>query len=359
MRARLARDLRTLGASPPHPAPAPVPAPVPALQPGLGPTSSSSSSSSYRQPLGQGQGQGQGEALMMARLSSRLPALSDKDLLRAVYLLGARRFPLPLLRSGGLLAVIDSRVANMLPELEAVALVALLGSMQRLGLARGDLPLALGGLVSHSCALAATLDRRTLIAALRGLGQAGLGLSWDGLNTQQQQGLAAGVARAATAKPSSVSSLFSELEDFGASWSQLEAANLTIVLRYVVFRLFSNLEQARAAALEADCFLGLASASSSSSFSSAAEVEVVAGAGAGGGEGEAQAVDAAGEALVSMMNLGCSWDALGHKAAHKVLRSLAPYSAAGVLTKEQRLALELLASQAPPESLGESHLQQQ
>jgi hypothetical protein len=88
-------------------------------------------------------------------------------------------------------------------------------------------------------------------------------------------------------------------------------------------------------------------------------VEVVAGAGTGGGEGEAQAVDAAGEALVSMMNLGCSWDALGHKAAHKVLRSLAPYSAAGVLTKEQRLALELLASQAPPESLGESHLQQQ
>ena len=59
---------------------------------------------------------------------------------------------------------------------------------------------------------------------------------------------------------------------------------------------------------------------------------------------------------MSMMSLGCSWDALGNKAAHKVLRALAPYSAADVLSKEQRLALELLASQAPPDTLGETHL---
>lgn len=138
-------------------------------------------------PLLQQQRQQQSESQLLQKLSSRLPSLSDADLLRAIYLLGLRKFPKELLVGSPVLGIIDARITEMFPEMGPVALVAVLGSLCRLDLRKGDLPLSGGHVLTHISSLASSLDRRTLLAALRGLLQ--LGFSWQDLAPSQQADL--------------------------------------------------------------------------------------------------------------------------------------------------------------------------
>lgn len=268
-------------------------------------------------------------AALVSRLAARLPSLTDKDMLRSIYLLGNRKFPRELLRDSGVLGIMDSRIAAMFPEIEPVALVAVLGSMQKLSLTLDDLPLASRSIVSHLSALASTLDRRTLMAAIRGLHT--LGVCWSDLTASQQQGFAAGLARAMTAKPNKLASLLAELRQFGVTWKTLHA-NIPIVLRYAVFRLFALVvqhEQYECGALGLEGpfgELGLDEGAANADFS----------------------LEVGGEVFTEIMAIGASWQMLGDKAACKVLQCMTVKmnSGAGLSQSEER-AMKELASQAP------------
>jgi len=222
---------------------------------------------------------------LLQKLSQRLPALSDKDLLRALYLLGNRKFPKALLLSSGCLAIIDERISNMFPELRPSALVAVLGSLTKLGLRMDDLPRTMPLLVYHFAALSSSFDRRTFTSTLRELTL--LRVRWNSLTYEQKSGISAGVARSATAKPSRLLSLLQSVARFGASWKDLND-HIHIVLRYVSFRVFAS-------AIEAS---KVQDSSSEYSLANACSL------------------------LIQLDSMGAQWEQLGEKASLQIVRAI-------------------------------------
>ena len=286
----------------------------------------------------QQQQQQQSESQLLQKLSHRLPELADTDLLRAIYLLGLRKFPKELLVGSPVMGIIDARIREMFPEMGPVALVAVLGSLRRLDLRKENLPLSGGHVLTHISSLASSLDRRTLLAALRGLLQ--LGFSWQDLVPSQQADLAAGLARAATAKPTGLTSLLQELQRFNLTWPDLHL-RIPIVLRYVVFHMFT--QAANNEREFANLFLGDGGASSTG--------EVGGGGGADGSSTSGYTLEACGELLVEMISSGAQWDHLGSKAAHAVVATMNLKAQAGSLSRQEAGALQALVRSAPPDAL--------
>ena len=275
------------------------------------------------------------EGRLLLQLSNRLPGLSHKDLLRAIYLLGQRKFPRQALLVGeqSVLHIIDSRITEMFPEkMGPVALVAVLASLNRLDLHKDDLPLSGSHILTHISSLASSLDRRTLLAAVRGLVQ--LDYRWQDLGTSQQANLAAGLARAATAKPTRLTALLQELQKFNLSWSDLHGY-IPIVLRYVVFHMFTQTSSNEKEF--ATFFLGDGSGAGSATSELGADGALC-----------GYTLEACGELLIEMVESGAQWQHLGDKAALAVVQTMTLKSRRGVLTANESRALQVLVKNVPP-----------
>lgn len=139
--------------------------------------------------------------------------------------------------SGGILSIIDKRVHSMIPELSPGVIIALLSSFRRLRVDASMIPLSSNDLVTQVSSLACTLDTRTFLLSMRAL--ADMGYSWQNLTNNQHLGIAAGIARSATANPSKLASILSVLVALKAHWLDIHE-KIPIVLRYVVFKVFAS-----------------------------------------------------------------------------------------------------------------------
>ncbi|KAJ1415721.1 hypothetical protein B484DRAFT_158776, partial [Ochromonadaceae sp. CCMP2298] len=172
----------------------------------------------------------------LQRLASSLPSLSDSDFLRVVYLLGQRKFPKSLL-SEGVLPVLDRRLQGILADLSPASLSAVLCSLVRLQLSHAQVPLSSPLILTHVAQSAASLDRRSFYTTLRALTE--LGLGWGDLTGSQRMGVAAVIARTATANTNMLSYLFTILLNFGVTCPDLHQY-VPIVLRYSLLRFFKD-----------------------------------------------------------------------------------------------------------------------
>lgn len=139
--------------------------------------------------------------------------------------------------SGGILNLIDKRVHSMIPELSPGVIIAILSSFRRIGVNANMIPLCSKDLVTQVSSLACTLDIRTFLLSTRAL--AGMGFSWQTLNNDQRIGIAAGIARAATANPTKLPSILLVLVELKATWEDIHE-KIPVVLRYVVFKVFAS-----------------------------------------------------------------------------------------------------------------------
>ena len=139
--------------------------------------------------------------------------------------------------SGGILSIIDKRVHSMIPELSPGVIIAVLSSFRRLGVNADMIPVSTNDLVTQVSSLACTLDTRTFLLSMRAL--ADMGYSWEMMTNNQHIGIAAGIARSATANPSKLASILSVLVALRARWADIHE-KIPIVLRYVVFKVFAS-----------------------------------------------------------------------------------------------------------------------
>jgi hypothetical protein len=154
---------------------------------------------------------------------------------------GQKRFPKDLLTKGGILHLVDERVSAMMGELSPGVIIAVLSSFRRIGMTRDLIPNTAQDIVAQVSSLACTLDIRTFLLTMRALSD--LGYSWSTLSNDQRLGIAAGIARCATANPSKLGSILTTLVTFGVTWQDMHD-KIPVVLRYVVFKIFSAMRPA-------------------------------------------------------------------------------------------------------------------
>lgn len=136
------------------------------------------------------------------------------------------------------MTTIDDRLHAMFSELSPGVIIAVLSSFRRLGLSRSCIPKTSDSLVTEVSSLACTLDVRTFLLSMRALFE--LGFTWESLSNDQRLGVVSGIARSASANPSKLASILTVLVNFKASWKDIHE-KIPIVLRYVVFKVFSTI----------------------------------------------------------------------------------------------------------------------